>query len=90
MRVEHSLTALVKLSAAMVFCALVGCSKRSFRDKNVRFCPLPTVISHQAYGRRAQSKAERSLDSLHPSFGPSTGEILQYAHLQLTLYVSSK
>ena len=36
----------VYMSRLMVLCIVVGCSKRSGRDKDVSFFRIPTIISH--------------------------------------------
>ena len=43
------------------FCAVVGCSKRSNRDKDVRFYCIPGVITHQGQQTLELSKRRREL-----------------------------
>ena len=40
----------------MVLCIVVGCSKRSGRDKDVSFFRIPTIISHRTEDRKLSTE----------------------------------
>ena len=43
------------------FCAIVGCGRRSGRDKGVSFYRLPAEVTHQGERTRELSKKRRDL-----------------------------
>ena len=44
----------------MVLCIVIGCSKRSGRDKDVSFFSIPTIISHRIKKDRKLSTERRA------------------------------
>ena len=54
-------------SVMVNFCAVVGCGKRSDRDKGISFYRLPAVITHLAQKTYELSKKHRDawLSSIH-------------------------
>ena len=52
---------LLPLNTMVNFCSVVGCSKRSNRDKDVSFYRIPAEISHQGERTQELSKKRRDL-----------------------------